>query len=511
MQSVSSAFTAEESNSVRSIAHNLLMSWKKNVITSKTFTIGMSIIGGTDLIGINEGAIGGPGLYQYTDETDHVLELGWEQELNKPIGGLAKGVAEVRLENTDGRYLPNYMGGSSELFTAILPRRPMIINAGFNLDGVNQLIPQFSGILTQQPEVDVANRSVSLRAADYIDFFENRFLDQEIMFTGQTTDQVVENLFSNLGMSTAQYEIDEGFNTIEFGLFEKGARFSDLLNKLAQAESANIYQDERGIFKFENRQHGYNSPHNEIQAIIATADVVDAKSPNTDHIINVVEIKSSIRQKQSAQIVYQSQSTIELATSPATEYFISYDDPILEVTDITIVANSSEDGSGTDRSANVTYTKVDFSQSTKFIFTNTHTSTIYITSLIVTGRPARVVSEIYHRAVDDSSVTAFEERSYTIENDYIQSETWAQSLGLLLLQSYSEPQSLQEITVRAKPRLQVMDLISWQGKYWRIYGIQSTLNSSSGFIQTLKLLTDSTQSFFTIGVSTIGGADLIAA
>ena len=122
-----------------------------------------------------------------------------------------------------------------------------------------------------------------------------------------------------------------------------------------------------------------------------------------------------------------------------------------------------------------------------------------------------MVSEIYHRAVDDSSVTAFEERSYTIENDYIQSETWAQSLGLLLLQSYSEPQSLQEITVRAKPRLQVMDLISWQGKYWRIYGIQSTLNSSSGFIQTLKLLTDSTQSFFTIGVSTIGGADLIAA
>ena len=511
MQSVSSAFTAEEKDSVRKIGQSLLVSWKKNIITSRTFTIGTSSIGGTDLIGINQGAIGGPSLYQYSDESDYVTSLGWEQELNMPLGGLAKGVAEATLENTTGRFLPHYMGGNSELFTAILPRRPMIINAGFNYEGIDQLIPQFSGVLNKQPEVNITDRSVSLSGADYIDFFQNRYLDQELMFTSKTTDQVVGDLFSSLGMSTAQYDIEQGLNTIDFGLFEKGTRFSDLFNKLAQAENAHIYQDETGVFRFENRQHWYTSPHDQVQVVVNTSDVIYAKSPNEDSIINVVEIKSSIREKQQTQLIYQTQSPIELAPSIQQEYFVSYDDPILQVVSIVITANDAEDGSGTDRSANVTYNKTDFAQASKFIFSNTHTSTIYITSLQINGRPAKIVSEIYHRVSDDSSVTAFEERPYAIENEFIQSETWAQSLGLVLLQSYSDPQSLQEITIRAKPRLQIGDLISWQGRYWRVYGKQTKLDSTGGFVQNLKLLIANTQSFFAIGVSTIGGSDLIAA
>lgn len=512
MQSVSSAFTAEEYDLDRKIAESLFVSWKKHVITSHTFTIGVSTIGGGDAIGINEGAIGGPGLYQYTDESDYLTSLGWERQLNIPVGGLAKAYAEAKLENTTGRYLPEYMGGvNPETFTAMLPRRPFIINAGFNYGGIDNLIPQFSGILTDTPEVDVPNKQVSLRGADYIDYFQNRYLDKDAMFTGFTTDQVITTLFNNMGMNTAQYEIDPGLNTINFALLEKGTKYSDVINQVVEAENGHLYQDEQGVFRFENRQHWLSSPYTEVQALIRTSDVIDAKSPDDDHIINVVEIKSQIREKQTEQVIYQTQSSIELATSPETEYFVTYEDPILEVTNVTIVANDAEDGTGTDRSASVTYNKTDFSQATKFMFDNTYSSTIYITSLIIQGRPAKVSSELYHRAQDDSSVTAYEERPLSIDNNYIQSSSWAQSLALLLLQSYSEPQNLQDIRIMAKPRLQLGDLISWQGNYWRVYGINTVLDPSEGFVQDLKLLTANLQSYFTIGISTIGGADLIAA
>lgn len=512
MQSVSADFTAEERDKVRGIAHNLLVSWKKNsFLNNRTFTIGVSTIGGNHVIGLNPGGIGGPGIYQYFNETPYVTSLGWERNLNMPVGGVSIGLAEATLDNTSGRFLPDYMRGSSEIFTAILPRRPIIINAGFNFAGIDQTLPQFSGVLNYQPKISTRDSSVQLRASDYIDFFSNRAIDREVMFTGQRTDQVIETLFQSAGMGTAQYSLDQGINTIAFGLFETDTKFIDILNKLVQAENGQLYQDEQGVFRFENRQHWNSAPYTTPQATIYTAEVLEAKAPDEDHIINVVEIKSQIRNKLASQLVYQSQQVVELPVALDTDYFISYDDPMLSVDSVTIVANDSSDGLGTDRSSNVVISKqYNFAKATKFTFQNTHTSTIYITSLQIKGRPAKVTSQIYHRAKNDISVTAYEERTLSIENEYIQSTTWAQSLALMLLQSFAQPENLLEMTIRAKPRLQLGDMISWQGQNWRVYGIKAKLDPEQGFTQDLMLLRANTMSFFRIGISTIGGADAIA-
>ncbi len=128
MQTVDAAFTAEERDKVRKIAHNLQVSWKKETtLGNRTFTIGVSLIGGNDIIGINPGAVGSPGNYRYFDESDYVTQLAWERGLHMPTGGMTMALAEATLDNTSGRFTPRYMGGISELFTSILPRRPAII------------------------------------------------------------------------------------------------------------------------------------------------------------------------------------------------------------------------------------------------------------------------------------------------------------------------------------------------------------------------------------------------
>jgi hypothetical protein len=521
VQSVAAGWTAEERDPVRSIAHNLQVSWKKfSTLSARTFTIGVSTIGGNDIIGINPGAIGSPGNYKYFDESQYVLGLGWERGLNMPLGGLTKALAEAELDNTSGRFTPRYMGGNSELFTAILPRRPMIINAGFDFGGVDQVIPQFAGTLNYAPEVRIRNKTIRLRAADYVDFFQNRYLDQEVMFTSQTTDTVLETLMTNMGMNTAQYDLDPGINIIPFGLFEKGTRFGDIINQLVQAENGHFYQDESGIFKFENRQHWDSSPYTQVQRIILTGQVINAEAPNMDHLINVVEIKAQIKQKQPAQTIFNlpALTFITVPGNSSLDQFFEFQDAVLQLTDPTnggansyFVANSASDETGTDLTSSIQVNNLGtFAKSVKYRFTNTSSYTVYITQLVLSGRVAKHTSDLYYRQQDDSSVTAYEEQPLRIENDYIQNESWAASLSQMLLTDYSDVENLQKITIRAIPELQLGDLVSWQGRYFRIYNIAAQLNPSVGFVQELTMLQRQITSYFRIGISVVGGTDKIA-
>lgn len=522
MQSVSSAFTAEERDSTRSIAASLLVSWKKETnLNNRTFTIGVSTIGGSHAIGINPGAVGGPGIYNYFDESDYLLSLAWERGLNMPIGGLATALAEARLDNTSRRFTPGYMGGQSELFTSILPRRPIIINAGFDLDGISQTIPQFAGIVTRQPRLDTRDRSLSLEAADYVDFFQNRFLDQEVMFTGKRTDEVMETMLrDSMGLATSQYELDYGINVIPFGLFEKGTRFSNIFNELAQAEYGHFYQDEEGKFRFENRQHWDGSPHSDVQRIVLTGQVIEAEAPTDDHLINVVEIRSPLRAKQPMQTVFQLPvlTSIEVPANSSVERFFEFDDPVLALTDPTsggansyFFANSSDDETGSDLSSSVTVQNLGtFARAVKYRLTNAGAQTAFITQLVIAGRVAKTVGNLYYRDRDSSSVTAYEERLLEIDNPYVQDESWARSFSTMILRDFSEPESVQRITIRAIPELQLGDLISWQGRYWRVFDIKTELNAAAGFIQRLTLLQRQIVTYFRIGISTIGGSDQIA-
>lgn len=515
MQSVTAAFTAEEKDSVRKIAQNLQVSWKKqSTIGNITFTIGTSTIGGTGVIGIDPGAIGGPGLFRYFDESDSVIGLAWERSLNMPLGGISMALAEATLDNTSGRFLPRFMGGTSELYTAIQPRKPMIINAGFNYNGIDNLIPQFSGIITKQPAVDRRNAEVQIQAADYIDFFRNRQLERAATFTAQSTDQVIQSLLQLLGLASSQYSLDPGINVIPFGHFEVGTKFYDAVNKLAEGENGRFYQDEQGIFRFENRQHWDTSPYNQVQRVILSSQVINAAVPDEDHIINVVEVNTGVRAKQPMKPVLNYASPEQIAPNSKKEVFLNFPDPVLEAIrpteggfDSFYLVNSSEDESGTFVTGAVSLKSFSvFSQAAKCVFENNTSDYLYITRIVVSARAAEIVKDINFREKIGASVTAYEERTITLDNPFIASDDWAQSYATMILQDFARLENLQVITIRALPSLQVGDLVSWQGRYWRIFEQHTKLNPDEGFIQELKLVQRTLRSYFRIGISTIGSS-----
>lgn len=519
MQTVNSAFTAEERDRVRNIAHNAQVSWKKfDTLGNRQFTIGVSTIGGNDIIGINPGAVGSPSNYKYFDETSYVTMMAWDRGLNMPMGGLTKALAEVELDNTSGRFTPRHMGGSGELFTAQLPRRPIIFNAGFDVGGADITIPQFAGITTKQPYLNTRNKTVRLEAADYVDFFQNRYLDQEAMFTGKRTDEVFVTLMDSMGLSTSQYDFDYGINIVPFAFFEKGTRYSDIINEMAQAENGHFYQNEEGVFKFENRQHWDSSPYNAVQRIVLTGQVLNAESPNEDHIINAVEVVGKYYVKQPLRPIMNFNLSTIIDANSKKEMFFDYGSPVLEVTSPTnggsdsyYLANTEPDDSGSDVTSSVSVKSIsNFTNASKIVFQNNSSIPVYLNHVVISGRAAQEIGDIYTRLQDDSSVTAYQERSIRIENRFIQNSSWANSYAQMILNDFAEVENLQKITIRAIPELQMGDLISWQGRHWRVFGIKSTLDAMVGFVQELTLLQRTITSYFRIGISTIGGGDRVA-
>lgn len=507
MQSVEDAFSVEEISPTRSIAHSLLSSWKKEYSASLgIFTIGTSTIGGMDVITPSDNVVLSWQRYSYVDESPYVMDINYERHLNVPLGGAAHALADFTLDNTSGRFLPDYLGGNSELFTAVLPRRPIIINAGFHYGGVDHLLRQFIGMTTKTPNIDQRARTAQFEAADFMNFLSNKYIDETAMYTGVRSDVLIENVLTTLGYQTADYDLDVGSNTINFSLFPTGSTFGDVLNSIVQAEAGHLYQDENGKIIFRNHNTWELSPWNDVQRIITTAQVLNYGTDPVDNIINVVEVRASPRVKAASQTIYTLATTIELPVGD-TEVFVEFDDPVLFAGIPSYTANDAADGSGANRTANVSIHSTSvFAQSAKYVFSNNYSGTVYLTTMTITGRPALVDYELYYRTQDDSSVTAYEEHPLLIENDYVQDAGWAEQLAAVVLGDFAEPDNFAHLTIRAMPELQLGDLVSWQGRQWRLYNISTRIDPAYGFVQDIDMLYKTSAEYFQIGASLIGGS-----
>lgn len=527
MQSVADAFSVEEVDTARKIASSIQVAWKKDLRPGASrFTIGVSLIAGGDFIPGVDGSAVLWNKYQYQDESSRLIDMAYERGLNLPEGGLTKALADFTLDNTASYYTPGYAGGSSAIFTAVnQPGRPINLAAGFNYNGIDNTVPQFVGLTSRPPLVDTRSRTAQFQAEDFMGYIQNAYVDKTAMFTTDSTDAILQRALQDLGYTTAQYDLDPGINIVNFGLFETGQKWGDYVDQLVKAENGHLYQDESGVIKFDNRQHWSQFPYFNVQRVIATSQVINAVLPNADHIINVVEVKASPRILESSQRIWELSVGGGSVLLPVgdTEVWASYDDPIFSVT--TPVPNGTVGQTsyyaanlyavplptGGNRTFGVSIKSItNFAQSSKIVFTNNLTYEVYLTVLDIWGRPARKTGDIYYKEKVDSSITAYGERPLIIENDYIQNSDWAKSLAGIILADFARPENLQELTIRAIPELQLGDLISWQGRYWRVYDIKTQLSADSGFIQELKLLQRTIRTYFRIGVSLIGGPDVIA-
>lgn len=526
MQVVSSNFDGQSkaTRGIRALSGRLLMSFQKNYNAAITFfTIGTSTIGGGDIIKGDGSAVQEWDKYLYTEYSSRLLEYEYTRQIDEPAGGMVSAVADLTLANADRKFSPNH---DPEIGAYILPRRPIKLYAGFK----GEQIPVFGGITERIPEIDQTAQTAKFHCIDFIQMLYNTPLDSNILYTDQRTDQIISALLVVAGLTTSQFVLDTGFNVIPVAFFPKGMKVGEAIRQLVQAELGNFYQDEAGILRFEGRDFWTKAPHNTVQFTLTKANCYDISLPNIDNVINVVQVKSNVRTVLPNQKVWEftdsgdSHILVPAGGSVFVPADFTDDFGDLPVTSVDLpanlgttsrwVANTHPDGSGDDMGASLSVASHSL-VSTGYLMTlsNSSSQDIYVTLLVLYGTPAKVTTPIYLRLEDSTSVGKYEEHPFEINNDYIQDEVTANSIAQILLTAKKDPEGVRDIVIPALPQMQIGDLISLNdGDSTQTFYASSIVATmaSDGSKMKVRLVKRTIETYFRIGISTIGGGDKIA-
>lgn len=517
MQTVSPSFTAMAQGDVRRISWKLLMSFTKEFDPSvEFFTLDHSLLDGPDLLAPSgSDVIQEWDKYSYTDYSDRVVSLEWSNSTELP-DSVSIAMADITLNNHDGFFT---VGSGSAIDGFVLPRRPLRLYAGFN----GQVVPVFVGLTEKLPQLDTRAGTATFHCVDFLDSLFNRPLDQSVMYVDQRTDEILGDLLERIGLLPGQFQLDEAANTIPFAYFDKGTKFGGAARELMEAELGRLYMDELGIIRFKNRYSFSSTP----VYTFDNSNTVERERSKQDDIINVVEVRAKPRAVQAKQPIYQSAASIVIPAGGSADVWADFADPVTSVDEPDLglapntsyyVANEEDDVDSTPVTSGLTTTSFDvFATSAKAVISNSNPIPVYLTAVELWGTPAKIIggdtNEIYVRVQDDASVAKYDEHVKTIDNDYIQSESEATSIGGFLLFRHSEYGTTYDLDVKGSPALQLDDMLtvddgSTSGGF--ILLGQTNQIAAGRYRQSIKATHVKQLTFFTLDQSLLDGPDVLA-
>lgn len=517
MQAVSPQFNQLANGDIRPLSWGAYMSFDKAFDPGITwFTLNQSVLNGNDVLGVAEDNPLLPwSQYEYQDYSERLNYMSIERSLEFPYS-VVSAIADFQLNNYDKYFTPN---SDSPISSYILPKRPVRLLQGFS----NTVLPQFVGLTEGMPEIDHIAGTATFTAMDFLTWIYDMPIRNTIAMQDVYTGEVLANVFQQFGLTPDQYDIAKGRNKIPFLFFEKEqVTAGDIIRPLMQAEMGMLWLDEQGIIKFRPRLEQPSEPvyyfdHDSINSLETSED---------DQIINHVIINTDVREVQEYQAVYsKSETDTTLHVVPAGGTYTlpaQLSDPCLTIEDPTPGENSSvswftaalPDGTPVNSGVSVTATELK-TNTFDITFTNSNGFAVNVNQLYLWGQPARQISlePTIYEAFDDDSVAKYEEKTLTIDNNFIQSVSQADSLALMLLDEYAEYNDIVEIEVKGNPALQLSDIIGvyyneYSG-YYRIIGITNKIQDAK-FTQILKCRRYTPRHWFTLNQSTLNGSDVLA-
>lgn len=495
--SVQTAFDTMSTASVRYPAHQFLISWLRRISGASDFgTVGTSTVNNCLVRGENS-IVTPTDLFDFNDETSKVIRLEYERNLEEPMGGLSFAMMNVVLDNTDKHFTPEF---DSTIGTALLPNRPLKMAIGFNLITGKKMINTFKG-LSDMVKENKMDRTVEFGGFDYLYYLRDLQMSS-VLYSNLRSDEIIEKILIEAGFGTSQYVLDQGLNTIEFAWFNKEQTAGERIRQLCESEEGHFFQDEEGILRFQNRRHYIVSPFYEIQKYIHSGDILEWQVVDDVGIYNSVSVKANPREVYTNSIEVWKNGIVEQVDSKAEiEIWASMENPIYHFEDpvatTDFVANSASDGSGTNLTSLVSVAIDPFGDTAKLTITSIANQRIYMTYLRLRGNPAIITSEISQKYEDNVSISKYGKKVLEVNNDFIDSDSFAYYLARTLVSKYKNPLKRVRILVRGMPQLQLKDKISVYDqdlgtyKEYRIMRIQGVY-SLGEFLQylTIREITD---------------------
>lgn len=491
-QSIWTPFESVTTATVRPLKARCLIAWTRDTLNASYAIIGSALVGGTDVIqGVGESVINDADLYNYFDETDRVMRLEYERHLIEPLGGSAIAMADIVLENTDLRFTPDY---NATIGTALKPNRPIKMFIGFEVNGVEMTIPIIEG-LSLQPKENKINRTVSISVYDFMKFL-NEKPQETAVYENQRSDEIIADILARAGVGSSAYRLDQGLNTIGFAWFEKGQTAGDRIRKICEAEEAIFYQDEQGIFRFENRDKYAQLPYNAPVWTIEPDDILEWVQEPSSAIINRALVKGTPRSVKGEAEIWHDGIEEEIPAGTTLEIWAQFEDPVSSITSpdsgFDFQAFTLAGGLGSDITNDIDIQITSFTKTAKLEITNNNGSDAFLFLLRLRGTPASIDYEVTEVFQDEDSITTYNEYQKEIENEFIDNRKFARNMAQNLVRRHRNPLGILNLKIRGVPQLQLRDQIRIKDmdlntyKNYRLIGIQGVFEPGS-FVQTLTL------------------------
>lgn len=493
-EAIWTAFDSMTTATVRRPKFKVYVAWTRLSDVTNYAIVGSSIVGGTDIIqGTSVADINNADAFLYSDETDRVLRVEYERTIVEPLGGSTIALADILLDNSDGRFTPDM---DSTIGTALRPNRPMKIFIGFEVQGQEKLISIIEGLTLSHPFEDKSGKTAKLQVYDYMRWL-NQKPQETTIYTNQRSDEIIADILARAGVGSSNYSLDTGLNTIAFAWFEKGQTAGERIRRICEAEEAIFYQDENGTLRFENRDKYSSAPFNNYVWTIEPDDILDWEGDNSSKIINRCIVKAQPRSVKGESEIWRDGIEEEINAGQTLTIWANFENPASDITSpastTDYTAYSATGGTGTDLTASLSFVTTEFTKSAKLEITNNHGSLkAYVNFLRLRGTPATVDYSIEQVFEDTVSITDYSENQVIIENDFIDSRTFASDIAQGIVRRYKNPRDRIILTVRGIPQLQLRDYVRVKDpntityKNYRVMRIQGILEEG-GFTQKLYL------------------------
>lgn len=465
----------------------------------------------------------------YTDYSDRATSISVSRSFEFPYN-VQSAIADVALDNHDSLF--SFSGLTvSPISEYILPNRPIQIKYGFVGAGT---VPQFTGYTEAMPEYDGSHDSIAkFTALDDLANICSAHLPNMVMMRDARTDEVIAEIFDQLGIPSARYELDEGANTIPFVYFDSDKSVGNALKELIQAENGRLWEDETGIIRFTPRQTNIFAKTPVM--LFSKNNTLSLTPSRSSNIVNSVNIKAEIRQIESNQQVFlvtndngyeSDDDNYRVPANGTKTVWLSFDDPVWTATAPTLDAGSDTSSftavnlAGQAISSGVTVVATLFATTYKLDFTNTNNEAVSIKSISIWGEPAKLIGgqAVEYMAYDETSVAKFGTQNLDItENKCFGSIANIQQYANDVITKRSDYNKQVTMRVKGDPSLQLGDLVTvsidqFQGHYEVVKIVNTIDNTSESKLETELTLQFSISSDiepFTLDESALDSGDVL--
>lgn len=378
----------------------------------------------------------------WTDISADCMHVNISRQQGSIDSGISVGTAEFLMRNDEGKYSPDNSG------SAYYPNLKINKNIRMKATCLSVEYFLFAG-LTDGYSVDPTrgSRTCIIQCSDKIKMLQYRNITLPLK-TNINTTTLFEDILTGAGITSGMRSIDALYDTVSFAWF-KERRPIEVLNELIMFGNYSAYVSPAGVLTIKSRYTGlagtslathdnrfmefsYNLTSDKVANHIAISGQPRIQS---DTVAVMASISESVIILSGQTVIF----TLEYYDSVTKERGIPANNMVTPVATTDYTANTALDGSGTDKTGQVSVVATFQGASVDCEITNNDAAYVYLTMFQVRGTPIQKQAAISAATDDATSQTTYGQRDYTLESDYISTLRYATDYSEHLLITKKTP------------------------------------------------------------------------